>query len=158
METATPEMAEVRYHRNVNHRHFEDYFKTAGCGDADRDYRDTPVSLLGARQALNLAKFAGGSQDAPAELQQADDDLQAAEKAWRFNQSSTEVDVLARKATSSGAKAEEIALARRAARLRREDIQRRDEALRTAEKTVESDQRGIDQLRVDMAGTATRRG
>ena len=109
-----------------------DYFRDSRVPEiADRDYRDTPVSLLGARQAFNLAKFAGANQDAPAELQQADDDLQAAEKAWRFNQSSTEVDVLARKATSSGAKAEEIALARRAARLRREDIQRRDEALRT---------------------------
>lgn len=128
-----------------------DYFKDSRVPEiADRDYSDTPVSLLGARQALNLAKFAGGSQDAPAELQQADDDLQAAEKAWRFNQSSTEVDVLARKATSSGAKAEEIALARRAARLRREDIQRRDEALRTAERSAESAQREIDQLRADL--------
>ncbi len=118
-----------------------DYFRDSRVPEiADRDYRDTPISLLGARQAFNLAKFAGANQDAPAELQQADDDLQAAEKAWRFNQSATEIDVLARKATSSGAKAEEIALARRAARLRREDIQRRDEALRTAEKTAESAQ------------------
>jgi len=54
---------------------------------------------------------------------------------------------LARKATSAGAKAEEMALSRRSARLRREDIQRRDEALRTAEKTVESAQAEIDQLR-----------
>ena len=125
-----------------------DYFRDNRVPEiADRDYRDTPVSLLGARQALNLAKFAGANQDAPAESQQADEDLQAAEKAWRFNQSSAEVDVLARKATSSGARAEEMALARRAARLRREDIQRRDEALRTAEKTAESAQSEIDQLR-----------
>lgn len=125
-----------------------DYFRDRRIPEiADQDYRDTPVSLLGARQAVNLAKFAGASQDAAAELQQADEDLQAAEKAWRFNQPSAEIDVLARKATSSGAKAEEIALARRAARLRREDIQRRDEALRNAEKTVESAQAEIDQLR-----------
>lgn len=125
-----------------------DYFRDRRIPEiADQDYRDTPVSLLGARQAVNLAKFAGASQDATAELQQADEDLEAAEKAWRFNQPSAEIDVLARKATSSGAKAEEIALARRAARLRREDIQRRDEALRNAEKTVESAQAEIDQLR-----------
>jgi chemotaxis protein MotB len=55
--------------------------------------------------------------------------------------------VLARKATSSGARAEEMALTRRAARLRREDIQRRDEALRSAEKTAESAQQEIEQLR-----------
>jgi outer membrane protein OmpA-like peptidoglycan-associated protein len=96
---------------------------------------------------VNLARFAGGQQDAPQELQQAEDDLLAAEKALRFNQPTAEVDVLARKATSSGARAEEMALARRAARLRREDIQRRDEALRTAEKTAESAQQEIEQLR-----------
>ena len=125
-----------------------DYFRDKRVPEiADRDYSDTPLSLLGARQALNLAKFAGANQDAPAELQQADEDLQAAEKAWRFKQSSVEVDVLARKATSSGARAEEMAVARRAARLRREDIQRRDEALRTAEKTAENAQAEIDQLR-----------
>jgi outer membrane protein OmpA-like peptidoglycan-associated protein len=125
-----------------------DYFKDARVPEiADRDYRETPVSLLGARQAVNLAKFAGASQDAPSESQQADDDLQAAERAWRVNQPSAEVDVLARKATSSGARAEEMALSRRAARLRREDIQRRDEALRSAEKTAETAQQQIDQLR-----------
>jgi outer membrane protein OmpA-like peptidoglycan-associated protein len=58
--------------------------------------------------------------------------------------------VLARKATSSGAKAEEMAMSHRAARLRREDIQRRDEALRVAEKTADSAQREIEQLRADL--------
>ena len=125
-----------------------DYFRDARVPEiADRDYRETPVSLLGARQAVNLAKFAGASQDAPSELQQADDDLQAAERAWRTNQESAEVDVAARKATSSGARAEEMAASRRAARLRREDIQRRDEALRSAEKTAETGEREIAQLR-----------
>lgn len=125
-----------------------DYFRDARVPEiADRDYRETPVSLLGARQALNLAKFAGASQDAPSELQLADDDLQAAERSWRTNQPSAEIDVLARKATSSGARAEEMALSRRAARLRREDIQRRDEAIRSAEKSAETAQQQIDQLR-----------
>ncbi len=125
-----------------------DYFRDARVPEiADRDYRVTPVSLLGARQSVNLAKFAGAKLDAPAELQTAEDDLQAAEKAWRFNEPSAEVDVAARKATSSGARAEEMAAVRRSARLRREEIQRRDEALRSAEKTAETAQREIDQLR-----------
>ena len=125
-----------------------DYFRDARVPEiADRDYRDTPVSLLGARQSIRLAKFAGASQDAPSELQAAESDLDAAERAWRFNQPSAEIDVLARKATSSGARAEEMAVSRRAARLRREDIQRRDEALRTAEESAESAQREIAQLR-----------
>jgi outer membrane protein OmpA-like peptidoglycan-associated protein len=125
-----------------------DYFRDPRVPEiADKDYRETPVSLLGARQAVNLAKFAGSTQDAVGELQQAEDDLQAAEKAWRLNEPTAEVDVLARKATSAGARAEEMAIARRAARLRREEIQRRDEALRSAEKTAESAQREIEGLR-----------
>ncbi len=128
-----------------------DYFKDPRVPEiAASDYRDLPVSLLGARQAVNLARFAGASQDAPQELQQAEDDLLAAEKALRFNQPDAEVDTLARKATSSGAKAEEMALSRRVARLRREDIQRRDEALRTAEQTADTAQREIAQLRNDL--------
>src|SRR6476659_749582 len=80
-----------------------DYFRDAKIPEiADRDYRETPVSLLGARQAVNLAQYAGASQDAAAELQTAEDELQAAEKAWRLNEPVAQVDVLARKATSSG--------------------------------------------------------
>jgi outer membrane protein OmpA-like peptidoglycan-associated protein len=125
-----------------------DYFKDARVPEiADRDYRQTPVSLLGARQAVSLAKFAGAAQDAQNELRTAEDDLQAAEKAWRLDEPETEVDLLARKATSSGARAEELAAVRRAARLRREEMLRRDEALRSAEKTAERAQQQIDQLR-----------
>jgi outer membrane protein OmpA-like peptidoglycan-associated protein len=125
-----------------------DYFRDARIPEiADRDYRETPVSLLGARQAVNLAKYAGASQDATEELQVAEDGLQEAEKAWRLAQPLNEVDVLARKATSSGARAEETAVVRHAARVRREEIQRRDAAVRTAEKTAEASQREVDQLR-----------
>jgi outer membrane protein OmpA-like peptidoglycan-associated protein len=125
-----------------------DYFRDRRVPEiADRDYRGTPVSLLGARQAVNLAKYAGAAQDAEQELQQAEDDLQAAEKAWRLNEPTADVDILARKATASGARAEETAVVRRAARLRREEIQRRDEALRSAEETAADAQREIEQLR-----------
>lgn len=125
-----------------------DYFRDNRVPEiATSDYQDIPVSLLGARQAVNLAKFAGGSVDAPQEFQTAEDDLLAAEKALRFNQPVAEVDVLARKATSSGARAEEMAVVRKAARLRRDDIRQRDEALRAAEKTADSAEREIVQLR-----------
>ncbi len=129
-----------------------DYFRDPRVPEiASSDFKEIPISLLGARQAVNLARFAGGKQDAPQELEVAEDDLLAAEKALRFNQPAAEVDVLARKATSSGARAEEIAVTRRAARLRREDTQRRDEALRSAEKSAESAQQEIERLRGDLA-------
>lgn len=137
------ETADVRYIGNSS-----DYFRNARVPElADRDYRQTPVSLLGARQAVNLAKYAGASQEAPTELQTAEDHLQAAEKAWRLNQPIVDVDMEARRATSSGAHAEEVAMARRAARISREEIRRRDEAVRSAEKTAEALEREVAQLR-----------
>lgn len=135
--------ADVRYIGNSS-----DYFRDGRVPElADRDYRQTPVSLLGARQAVNLAKYAGAAGEAPAELQTAEDHLQAAEKAWRLNQPVAEVDMEARRATSSGAHAEEVAMARKAARLRREEIRRRDDAVRNAEQSAEASQREVAQLR-----------
>src|SRR5919206_3171666 len=137
------ETADVRYIGNSS-----DYFRNVRVPEiADPDYRQTPVSLLGARQAVSLAKYAGAAQDAPDELQTAEDQLQAAEKAWRLNQPIAEVDMEARKATASGAHAEEVAMVRRAARLSREEIRRRDEAVRSAEKSAEDSQREVAQLR-----------
>jgi outer membrane protein OmpA-like peptidoglycan-associated protein len=137
------ETADVRYIGNSS-----DYFRTARVPEiADADYRQTPVSLLGARQALSLAKYAGASQDAPDELQTAEDQLQAAEKAWRLGQPQAEIDMEARKATSAGQHAEEVAVTRRAARLSREEIRRRDEAVRSAEQSAEASQREVAKLR-----------
>src|SRR5689334_6668323 len=137
------ETADVRYIGNSS-----DYFRTARVPEiADADYNKTPVSLLGARQSINLAKYAGASQDAPDELQTAEDHLQAAEKAWRLGQPLAEVDVEARKATSAGQHAEEVAAARKAQRINREEIRRRDEAVRTAEESADASQRQVAQLR-----------
>ena len=137
------ETVDVRYIGNSS-----DYFRTARVPEiADADYRQTPVSLLGARQAISLAKYAGASGDAPNELQTAEDHLQAAEKAWRLNQPLAEVDLEARKATSAGQHAEEVAAARKAARLNREEIRRRDEAVRTAEESADASQREVAKLR-----------
>jgi outer membrane protein OmpA-like peptidoglycan-associated protein len=137
------ETVDVRYIGNSS-----DYFRNVHVPEiADADYRQTPVSLLGARQAVNLAKYAGASQDAPDELQTAEDQLQAAEKAWRLNQPIAEVDMEARKATALGAHAEEVAMIHRTARLNREEIRRRDEAVRSAEKSAEESQREVAQLR-----------
>jgi len=129
-----------------------DYFRNPGVPDiAARDYRDTPVSLLGARQAINLARFAGADQDAPDELKQAQTELETAENAWRTKQPPAELDVAARKATSAGVHAEEIAVTRRAARLRREEIRRRDEAVRSAEESAANANQQIEELRGALA-------
>src|SRR5207244_8863853 len=84
----------------------------------------------------NLARYAGAERDAPNELRTAEADLQQAESAWRMHQPEREIDILARQAISSGAKAEDMALARRVARERREEIERRDLAVRAAEENT----------------------
>ena len=78
-----------------------DYFRDSRIPDlADRDLVRTPTSLLGARQAVNLARYAGAERDAPQELQDAQAQLEQAENAWRLNQSEVDVDVIARRAIS----------------------------------------------------------
>lgn len=128
-----------------------DYFRdTAVPTIAETDYRDIPNALLGARQALNLARYAGAERDAPNELRTAVADLQQAEGAWRMHSQDRDVDVLARQAISSGVKAEEMAMARRAARERREDLERRDEAVRAAEENAANANEEITRLKGEL--------
>lgn len=125
-----------------------DYFNDPRVPEvADLDYRKTPVSLLGARQAIDLARYAGAEREAPDELRAAQAQLTEAENAWRVKQSESEVDAIARNATSLGARAEEMAETRRAARQRREEISRRDAAVREAERTAATAGKEIADLR-----------
>lgn len=111
-----------------------DYFKDTRVPDvADPDYLKTPTSLLGARQAVRLARYAGAERDASDELKDALAQLELAENAWRLKQSEAEIDAAARQAISLGARAEEMAESRKIARARREEIAERDRAIREAE-------------------------
>src|SRR3989441_293033 len=132
IRNAQVETAKIQYIGNSS-----DYFRDSNVPMiAESDYRDIPIALLGARQALNLARYAGADRDAPNELRTAEADLQQAESAWRAHQAEREIDILARQAISSGAKAEDMALARRVARERREELERRDLAVRAAEEST----------------------
>lgn len=128
-----------------------DYFRDSNVPMiAETDFRDIPVALLGARQAVNLARYAGAERDAPNELRAAQADLQQAESALRMRQAEGEIDILARQAISSGAKAEDMALVRRASRERREEIERRDRAVRDAEKDAASANQEISRLNAEL--------
>lgn len=123
---------DVKYIGNTS-----DYFDSGKVPEiADRDYSKTPVSLLGARQAVQLARYAGAGRDAEEELKQAADELERAENALRAKQTEAEIDALSRNVTSLGARAEETALSRRAARERREERLRRDADMREVERTA----------------------
>lgn len=129
-----------------------DYFNDARVPDvADEDYRKTPVSLLGARQSINLARYAGATRDAADELKEAQEALEQAENAWRLRQPVPDIDAAARRATSLGVKAEEMAETRKAARQRREEIARRDDAVRSAEQTAATANQQIANLRAELA-------
>jgi outer membrane protein OmpA-like peptidoglycan-associated protein len=125
-----------------------DYFRDPRVPDlADREYIRTPTSLLGARQAVQLARYAGAERDASAELGEAQTMLAQAENAWRLNQSEAEVDTLARRALSLGVKAEETAELRAAARKRRDEKAASDRAVNEAEETAAEASRTIQGLR-----------
>jgi outer membrane protein OmpA-like peptidoglycan-associated protein len=125
-----------------------DYFTQSRIPDlADQDFARTPTSLLGARQSIQLARYAGAERDAVNELAAAAAKLSEAENAWRLKQPESEVDALARRATELGAQAEEVAAARKAARERRDEIARRDRAVRDAERTAEEYSAEIGDLR-----------
>jgi outer membrane protein OmpA-like peptidoglycan-associated protein len=114
---------------------------------ADTDYRKTPTTLLGARQAINLARYAGAEREAATELSEAQAALEQAENAWRLKQDDAEIDAAARKAISLGVKAEETAESRKVARTRREEIKRRDDAVRDAEENAATANKQIEDLR-----------
>jgi outer membrane protein OmpA-like peptidoglycan-associated protein len=125
-----------------------DYFRDSRVPDlADREFVRTPISLLGARQAVQLARYGGAERDAGEELRAAESKLEEAENAWRLNQAEAEVDALARRTISLAVNAEEIAGERRVARSRREEITRRDAAVREAESTAAEAQEQISRLR-----------
>ena len=125
-----------------------DYLRDSRVPDiAERDLLRTPVSLLGARQAVSIARYAGAERDAAQELNEAKAMLEQAENAWRLDQSEAEVDVLARRAISLGVKAEETAELRAAARKRRDEKAASDRAINEAEETAAEAGRTIQQLR-----------
>jgi outer membrane protein OmpA-like peptidoglycan-associated protein len=143
---AQVETVPVQYIGNTS-----DYFRdTAVPTIAQSDFRDIPNALLGARQAINLARYAGAERDAPNEFRTAEADLAQAEGAWRMRSEERDIDVLARQAISSGVKAEDMAIARRIARERREELERRDAAVRAAEEDAANANQEITRLKREL--------
>lgn len=146
IKDAQVESSRIQYIGNSS-----DYFRESNVPMiAASDYRDIPVALLGARQAVSLARYAGADRDAPNEMRAAQADLEQAESALRMRQPEREIDMLARQAISSGAKAEDMALVRKAARERREEIERRDLAVRSAETNAASANQEITRLKREL--------
>ncbi len=128
-----------------------DYFNDARTPEiADVDYRRTPTSVLQAKQAVALARFAGAERDARDEFTEAENLLQNAETAWQAGREEEYVDIAARKAISSAVKAEATANVRKEAREKRNEKLKQDAELRQAENKYSEALNDLDGLKSEL--------
>ncbi len=129
-----------------------DYFSDARTPEiAEMDYSKTPSTVLQAKQALALAKFAGAPRDAAEELRQAELLMQSADAAWKAGRPEEDVDITARKAISAAVKAEDTALVRKVAREQRNAKTRQDAEIRESEDKVLDAQSQIADVKAELA-------
>ncbi len=128
-----------------------DYFRDPRTPEiAELDYSKTPSTILQAKQAVALAKFAGAERDAPTELEEANVLLKNADLAWQAGRKEELVDIDARKAISAAVKAENTATVRKAAREKRNEQAQLDADTRKAEEQFSNAQNQIDELKGEL--------
>ncbi len=129
-----------------------DYFQDSRTPEiAEIDYAKTPSTILQARQAVALARFAGAERDAATELNEAETLLQNADASWKAGRDAELVDIAARKSISASVKAETTAQIRKVAREKRNEQSRADAEVRRAEEKYVGAQNQIDDLRTELA-------
>jgi outer membrane protein OmpA-like peptidoglycan-associated protein len=140
-------MRAVQYFGNSS-----DFFRDARTPEiAEIDYAKTPSTILQAKQALALARYAGAERDATEEFRQAETLLQSAEAAWKAERPEEQIDITARQAVSAAVKAEATAAIRKEAREKRNERTRQDAEMRLAEAKYSDAQTQIDELRSELA-------
>ena len=136
-------MAAVQYFGNSS-----DYFRDARTPEiAEVDYSKTPSTILQAKQAVALARFAGADRDAADELKEAEILLQSADAAWKAGRDEEAIDIAARRAISEAVKAENTAVVRKDAREKRNEKARSDAETRQAEDKYAEAQNQIESLK-----------
>lgn len=135
-----------------------DYFRDSRTPEiAEVDYSKTPSTILQARQAVALAKYAGADRDAGVELQEAASLLTNAEEAWKAGRPEESVDIAARQSVSAAVKAESTALVRKDARNKRDEKSRTDAEIRAAESKVQDAQGEVENLKAQLAAETRNR-
>ncbi|MEO8572616.1 MAG: OmpA family protein [Pyrinomonadaceae bacterium] len=125
-----------------------DYFRDARTPEiAEIDYSKTPSTILQARQAIALARFAGADRDAPDELREAESLFATADGSWKAGREEEAVDIAARRAVSEAVKAESTAFVRKEAREKRNEKARTDAETRQAENKYSDAQAEIASLK-----------
>jgi outer membrane protein OmpA-like peptidoglycan-associated protein len=129
-----------------------DYFSDARTPEiAEIDYREIPPTILQAKQAVALAKFAGAQRDAQEELQEAERLLKQAEAEWQEKRSEEIVDVTARKAISAAVNAENTAVVTKSAREKLNEKIRADAETRDQEQKFVDAENQINALKGELA-------
>ena len=138
-----PTMPAVQYFGNSS-----DYFRDSRTPEiAEVDYSKTPSTILQAKQAVALARFAGAERDATEEYREAETLLVSAESAWRAGRDEETIDIGARRAISAAVKAESTAYVRKEAREKRNEKLRADAETRQAENRFADAQTEIAELK-----------
>jgi outer membrane protein OmpA-like peptidoglycan-associated protein len=121
-----------------------DYFRDSRTPEiAEVDYSKTPSTILQAKQAIALARYAGADRDAADELNEAQTLLDNAENSWKAGRDEETVDITARKSISTAVKAETTAMMRKQAREQRNEKARADAETQKAEDKY---QEALDQI------------
>jgi outer membrane protein OmpA-like peptidoglycan-associated protein len=129
-----------------------DFFRDARTPEiAELDYSKTPSTILQAKQAIALARFAGAERDATEEFKQAQTLLDSAENAWKAERPEHQIDIAARQSISAAVKAEATAAVRKEARERRNERTRQDAEARQVEAKFADAQTQMDELRSELA-------
>ena len=103
---------------------------------AERDYNKTPMELLQARRAVQIARLADGERHDPTDFNQAVSLLNQAEAAFRRGAKVYDVGRVAREAITIAVRTRDIAEERALAAERRAEISRRDAEVRRATDTA----------------------
>lgn len=129
-----------------------DYFNDPRTPEiAETDYSKTPSTVLQAKQAVALARYAGAQRDAAPELQTAETFLQNAENEWAAKRAEEEVDITARQAISAAVKAEDTARIHKDAREKRNEKTVQDAELQKAEYKYEDALQQVENLKFELA-------
>jgi len=108
------------------------YTDTSVPGLAERDYNKTPMELLQARRAVQIARLADAERYNPTDFNQATNLLNQAEAAFRRGAKVHDVGLIAREAITMAVRTRDIAEERALAAERRAEISRRDAEVRRA--------------------------
>src|SRR5215213_3943111 len=129
-----------------------DFFRDARTPEiAEVDYQKTPSTILQAKQAVALARFAGAQRDATDELLQAETLLKTAEDGWKASRPEESIDITARQAISAAVKAEQTAVVRREAREKRNEKTKQDEEIRQSEEKYTDALNQVSELKSELA-------